>query len=149
MIHRYLYEHSVAYHRFLILPCVYQVIHDYPIYSYWLLSERGHKDTLHQAENPAKLYSSNLKEIEAIAKSHLDDHISSIPSPSTYFSQRYVYRDHLIIIHNELEKYFYDHYPPHELTNIAAPKLFDCESDCLAWIQAGLLHHTPSNTNTR
>ena len=33
---------------------------------------------------------------------------------------------------------FYDHYPLVELINIAAPKIFESESECLAWIHQGL-----------
>jgi hypothetical protein len=44
----------------------------------------------------------------------------------------------LIIVFKEGGKYFYDHYPPELLNNIAAPKLFTSEYECLNWIQQGL-----------
>jgi hypothetical protein len=44
----------------------------------------------------------------------------------------------LIVIHEGAGKYFYDHYKPEELNNVAAPKLFKSESDCISWIKQGL-----------
>jgi hypothetical protein len=48
------------------------------------------------------------------------------------------YRGNLIIVHQEAGKYFYDHYKPESLTNLAAPKIFQSEVECLNWIKAGL-----------
>ena len=55
-----------------------------------------------------------------------------------YFKLRYVYDDDLIVIHQEADKFFYDHYKPDSLTNIAAPKIFQSEHECINWVKAGL-----------
>ncbi|MEC4987101.1 MAG: hypothetical protein SAK42_23605, partial [Oscillatoria sp. PMC 1076.18] len=122
---------------YLIIPFLYTQADGNPIYSYALLSEQGHKNHLHQTENPAKLYSSNLEEILLIAKKHLHECEENF-SKIDYFQQRYTYQNNLIIIHQETGKCFYDHYPPNELKNIAAPKLFSNPSECINWVKQGL-----------
>ncbi|MBZ8179573.1 hypothetical protein [Oscillatoria salina] len=134
---KFIYEKSVSSLGYLIIPFIYGKADGNPIYSYALLSEEGHKNHLHKAENPARLYSSNLEEIILIAKKNLDECVKKI-SKNDYFQQRYTYQKNLIILHQETGKCFYDHYPPNELRNIAAPKLFTNPSDCLNWVKQGL-----------
>jgi hypothetical protein len=137
-IGRFLYEKSVIYENFLIIPFVFSRIEGQNIYSYSLLSEEGYKHELHQQENPAKLYSSKLVNIINIAQNHLQQIQEKEVGYSDYFSQRYTYNKNLIIIHKESSKCFYEHYPPYQLRNIAAPKLFNSSLDCLNWIKNGL-----------
>ena len=136
MIDRFLYEKSVTYQECLIIPFVYSCIDGQNVYSYALLSEQGYTSLLHQAENPAQLYSSKITGIIAIAKQHLDGQV--ILEGSRYFRQRYTYNHNLIIIHREANKCFYDHYAPTKLVNIAAPKIFNSTSDCIEWVKSGL-----------
>ena len=75
MIDRFLYEKSATHQECLIIPFVYSCVDGQDIYSYALLSEQGYTSILHQAENPAKLYSGEIKEIIAIAQQHLDTQI--------------------------------------------------------------------------
>lgn len=133
---RFLYEKSVTYQECLIIPFVYSCVDGQKIYSYGLLSEQGYTSILHQAENPAKLYSNELQGIVAIAKQHLNSQV--ILEGSGYFRQRYTYNHNLIIIHQEANKCFYDHYAPNKLVNIAAPKIFSNASDCIDWVKSGL-----------
>jgi hypothetical protein len=142
---RLLYENSVSYRGHLLIPYIYGVIGGQPIYSYKLLSELGHQGKLHKADNPSSLHSSSLEEVVAIAKEYLDEH-SDIRSSSDYFKGRYTYRNHLIIVYNQAEKYFYDHYRPNELNNIAAPRIFRSEPECLSWIKQGFDRHHPDST---
>ena len=136
MIDRFLYEQSVTHHECLIIPFVYSCVDAQKIYSYALLSEQGYTSILHQAENPAKLYSSELTGIIAIAKQHLDSQVTL--EGSRYFRQRYTYNHNLIIIHQAANKCFYDHYAPNKLVNIAAPKIFSNAADCIEWVKSGL-----------
>ena len=136
MIEPFLYEKSVIHHECLIIPFVFSRIDSKNIYSYALLSEQGYTSILHQAENPAKLYSNELEGIMAIAKQHLDTQVTL--EGSRYFYQRYTYNHNLIIIHQEAGRCFYDHYAPNKLVNIAAPKIFDRATDCIKWIESGL-----------
>jgi hypothetical protein len=136
MIDRFLYEKSVTHQECLIIPFVYSCVDGQDIYSYALLSEQGYTSILHQAENPAKLYSGEIKEIIAIAQQHLDTQITL--EGSDYFRQRYTYNHNLIIIHQQGNKCFYDHYAPTKLVNIAAPKIFSSTSECIDWVKLGL-----------
>ncbi|MEM8717944.1 MAG: hypothetical protein AAGE84_01360 [Cyanobacteria bacterium P01_G01_bin.39] len=136
MVDRFLYEKSVVYQSCLIIPFVYSSINGQDIYSYALLSEQGYNSTLHQTENPAKLYANEIESIVAIAKQHLDSQV--IFEGTNYFRQRYTYHHNLIIIHQAANKCFYDHYAPNNLTNIAAPKIFANAQDCINWVRAGL-----------
>jgi hypothetical protein len=137
---RLLYEKSVSYQGHLIIPFVFTKADDQPIYSYKLLSELGHKGNFHQADNPAGMYSDNCENIVKIAKEHLDvnSDVSSESSDVTFFKRRYTYRYNLIILHGKAGKYFYDHYRPDSLNNIAAPKIFESEIECISWIKQGL-----------
>ena len=139
-ISRFLYENSVDYQSYLIIPFVAYRIDGENIYSYSLLAEQGYKNNLHLAMNPAKLYSHHLDNIINIAKEHLEslENINDNSQNSLYFYQRYIYNNNLIILHQQAGKCFYDHYPPHELRNIAAPKLFTSSFECLNWVKQGL-----------
>jgi hypothetical protein len=136
MIDRFLYEKSLVHQECLIIPFVYSHVDAQDIYSYALLSEQGYTSSLHQAENPAKLYSGKIQEIIAIAQQHLDTQITL--EGTHYFHQRYTYNHNLIIIHQQGNKCFYDHYAPNKLINIAAPKIFSSASDCIDWVKLGL-----------
>ncbi|MEH2205628.1 MAG: hypothetical protein V7K53_16355 [Nostoc sp.] len=133
---RLLYENSVSYKGYLIIPFVFGKADNYEIYSYKMLSEIGHKSKFHKAENPAEIYGSDVSNIIDIAKEHIDKN-SEFVHRGDSFKSRYVYRNNLIIIFQEGDKYFYDHYPPELLNNIAAPKLFKSEYECLNWIKQG------------
>ncbi len=134
---RLLYEHSLSYKGYLIIPFVYGKAGNHEIYSYKLLSEIGHKSRFHKAENPAGIYGSSIDNILEIAKEHIDKNLEFV-SKGDYFQHRYIYRNNLIIVYRETDKYFYDHYPPDSLNNIAAPKIFTSEYECLSWIKQGL-----------
>jgi hypothetical protein len=134
---RLFYEKSVCYKGHLIIPFVFSRINSQSIYSYKLLSELGRKGKFHKAENPAGIYSSNLDEIISIAIEHLDREGDAIEN-FDLFKIRYTYRDNLIIIAHVSGKYFYDHYPPDALNNIAAPKVFRSELECIKWVKQGL-----------
>ena len=134
---RLLYESSVSYKGYLIIPFVFGKLDSYEIYSYKLLSEIGNRSQFHKAENPARIYGNSVINIVDIAKEHLDKN-SEFVSRGDSFKSRYIYRNNLIIIFQEGDKCFYDHYPPELLNNIAAPKLFKSEYECLSWIKQGL-----------
>ncbi len=140
---RLLYEHSVSYEGHLIIPFVYGTIDSQTIYSYKLLSELGHNGELHKLENPAGMYANSLNGIIDIAEEHLEYH-SDVDSKQDYFRNRYTYQNNLVIVLEQAGKFFYDHYPPNELNNIAAPKLFDTERKCLDWIKQGLDRNSPN-----
>lgn len=143
---RLLYEKSVAYQGHLIIPFVYGMADGKPICSYRLLSEQGHQGQLHQSENPAGIYSDQVDVILKIAQEHLEQCLPVKRSQADYFQQRYTYCDNLIIVHPEANRVFYDHYPPDKLNNIAAPKLFASETDCIDWVKQGIdqLHASPA-----
>jgi hypothetical protein len=139
---RLLYESSVSFEGYLIIPFVYGKADNYEIYSYKLLSEIGQKSQFHKAENPAEIYGNSLTNIIEIAKEHIQKH-SDFVSHGDSFQRRYTYHQNLIIVFQQDDKYFYDHYPPELLNNIAAPKLFKSEYECLTWIKQGLdMRHT-------
>ncbi|QKQ75546.1 hypothetical protein [Nostoc sp. TCL240-02] len=144
---RLLYESSVSYKGYLIIPLVFGKVDNYDIYSYKLLSDIGNRSQFHKAENPAGIYGSGVSNIIDIAKEHIDQN-SDFVNQRDYFKSRYIYRNHLIIIFQEGDKCFYDHYPPELLNNIAAPKLFKSEYECLSWIKQGLDgRHVRQRTN--
>ena len=62
-----------------------------------------------------------MENIITLAKEHLDINLEAI-AQIDYFKSRYVYRHNLIVIDYENDKYFYEHYAPDSLNNIAAPK---------------------------
>jgi len=132
-----LYEQSVSYQGHLIIPFVFGRADTELIYSYKLLSGFGYKGKFHKSNNPAGMYSDSLNGIIEVAREHLKEN-SDVISSLDYFKCRYTYKENLIIIYEELGKYFYDHYKPDNLNNLAAPKLFQSEQDCLSWIKQGL-----------
>ncbi|MFM6191414.1 MAG: hypothetical protein ACKPEN_13430 [Planktothrix sp.] len=134
---RFLYEKSISYQGHLIIPFVRVTVSDRKIYSYMLLSQLGHKGKFHKTENPADLYCSQLEKILEIAQDHLDQHSDIVPQTDS-FKCRYTYQNDLIVIYHEGNQYFYDHYKPYSLNNIAAPKLFGSEQDCINWVKTGL-----------
>jgi hypothetical protein len=134
---RLIYESSVSYKGYLVIPFIFGKVDSYEIYSYKLLAEVGHKSQFHKADNPARVYGSSILNIVEIAKEHIDQY-SDFDFQGDGFKSRYIYRHNLIIVFQENGKYFYDHYPPELLNNIAAPKLFKSEFECLTWIQQGL-----------
>lgn len=134
---RLLYEKSVSYRGYLIIPFVYGLAAGRPLCSYQLLSQKGHRGRFHQAENPADRYASSVDDILVLAQEHLDQHLEGKQGVG-YFQHRYTYRDHLIVLHPEADKVFYDHYRPDQLINIAAPKVFASELDCVRWIKEGI-----------
>ncbi|QIR39692.1 hypothetical protein HCG51_25240 [Tolypothrix sp. PCC 7910] len=134
---RLLYESSVSYKGYLIIPFVFGKADNYEIYSYKLLAENGHNSQFHKTENPAGIYGSSISNIIDIAKEHIDQNSEFISSGDS-FKSRYIYHHNLIIVSQQEGKYFYDHYPPELLNNIAAPKLFNSEYECLSWIKLGL-----------
>ena len=125
-------------HRgYLIIPFEWGTVADTPIYSYCLLAQWGRERQFHKAENPAGLHSEQVDGMIAIAQEHLDRQ-SDLAENGDYVQQRYVYQHNLIIISEIAGKYFYDHYPPDRLENIAAPKTFDSEQDCITWVKQGI-----------
>lgn len=134
---RFLYEKSVSYKGHLIIPFVFGIVDGNPIYSYVLLSELGHKGKFHKSENPVGMYSCSISDIIDIAKSHLDDN-SDVVTEGDYFKSRYTYRCDIIITYKLADKYFYDHYKNDSLNNVAAPRLFASEQECITWVKEGL-----------
>ena len=134
---RFIYENSVSYQGYLIIPYILANAEYHPIYSYKLLSELGHKGNFHQGENPTGFYTNSVDKIIKVAQSHLYEN-SDVASENDYFKLRYIYCNDLIIIHQEADKFFYDHYQPQSLTNIAAPKVFQSEYKCINWVKAGI-----------
>jgi len=146
---RLLYEKSLSYNDHLIIPFVFGTANGQPLYSYKLLSGAGHKGKFHQLENPGSLYSSSIDSILNIAKELLDQNLGIRSKINDGFKHRYTYHHHLIIVSGVSGTYFYDHYPPDKLQNIAAPKLFKTETDCLNWIKQGLGLHPAAVGGTR
>lgn len=141
-----LYENSVSHQGHLIIPFICVTVDGESIYSYKLISELGHKGKFHKADNPAGMYSGKIDIIIDIAKKHLDEN-SDIVSGSDYFKCRYIYNHNLVIIYEIAGKYFYDHYKPDNLNNVAAPKIFQSEQECISWIKQGLASsHTGKKT---
>ena len=136
-MNRLLYEKSVSYKGHLIIPFIFGKADSEAIYSYKLLSELGRKGKFHKSENPDCLHSSSIDTIIDIAKEHLDQN-SDIVSNVDHFKFRYTYGNNLIIVYGASGKYFYDHYKPESLNNVAAPKLFQSEQECINWIKQGL-----------
>lgn len=136
-MNRLLYEKSVSYKGNLIIPFILGRIGCETIYSYKLLSEKAHNSDLPESDNLSGVCANNLSEIVKIAQQSLDERLKN-PLGVDYFRERYIYQNNLIILHNERGKYFYDHYLPTELKNVAAPKLFISANDCLNWIKQGL-----------
>ncbi|NJL61035.1 MAG: hypothetical protein HC903_03370 [Methylacidiphilales bacterium] len=146
---RLIYENSVSYRGYLVIPFACNKIGNNSIgdgnreiYSYKLLAENGSRNKLHKAENPAKIYGDSISNIIYIAKEYIDKHLIDknleLVNKDDAFKNRYTYRNNLIIVSQEAGKYYYDHYPPESLNNIAAPKIFKSEFDCISWIKQGV-----------
>ncbi|MEA5533018.1 hypothetical protein [Crocosphaera sp. XPORK-15E] len=136
-MNRFLYEKSITYKGYLIIPFLFTRVGGEFIYSYALLAAEGYEDEFHKAKNPSGLCANNLSGIVEIAQQHLNKYSQNLKEDN-YFEQRYTYQNHLIIIHQEGNKCFYDHYPSNELRNIAAPTLFFNPDDCINWIKQRL-----------
>ncbi len=136
-MNRFLYEKSISYQGYLIIPFLFAKVGGEFIYSYALLSARGYDDEFHKAKNPTGLCSNTLGGIIEIAEQHLKEYSINLKEDN-YFEQRYTYQNTLIIIHQQRTRCFYDHYPSHELRNIAAPTLFLNTDDCINWIKKRL-----------
>lgn len=143
-MNRFLYEKSVPYQNYLIIPFLVTRVAGEFIYSYTLLSAQGYDDEFHKAKNPSGLCSNHLTGIVEIAQNHLQT-FSNTLQEDNYFQQRYTYQNHLIVIHQQGKKCFYDHYPPTELRNIAAPTLFLNADDCIDWIKRRLARYQMSS----
>jgi hypothetical protein len=157
---RLIYENSVSYRGYLIIPFVCNKIdntsrgngdrdtkeshakRDRKIYSYKLLAENGSRNKLHKAENPAGIYGDSIDNIIDTGKQYIDRHLIDknleLVNKDDTFKNRYTYRNNLIIVSQEAGKYYYDHYSPESLNNIAAPKIFKSEFDCISWIKQGI-----------
>ncbi|MGF1603138.1 MAG: hypothetical protein ACFCU8_14160 [Thermosynechococcaceae cyanobacterium] len=134
---RLLYEQSGVHRGYLIIPFLYGTVTGVTLYSYRLLSLVSSQALLHRAENPCDRIAEDPLSMVAIAKAHLDEQLAEEKTPD-YCQQHYVYRHNLIIISAIGDKVFYDHYPPSGLNNIAAPKLFASEQECIEWVKQGL-----------
>lgn len=134
---RLFYESSVSYRGYLIIPFVFNQVDGHEIYSYKVLSHLGHQSRFHKTENPAGIYGGSIDNIIEIAEEHLDQNLE-FSTNEDMFRCRYTFRNNLIIVSEEAGKYFYDHYPPETLNNIAAPKIFKSEYDCISWIKQGI-----------
>lgn len=140
MSNRLLYEKSVVHQGYLIIPYVDRTLVGESIYSYRLLSMMGNHVRFHRSENPTQRFAGKIEQIIAIAQEYLDT-ASDIDTDVDYFQERYVYLDNLILISAIASKYFYDHYPPDRLQNIAAPKIFLSEQACIEWVKRGIDRH--------
>jgi hypothetical protein len=140
-MNRLLYEKSIFYLGYLIIPFEYEQVENKKIYSYKLLSDRGWKGKFHKLDNPADLYCDCIASTINVAREHLDCYSDSDSCEDT-FKDRYIYRNNLFIIYQEVGKCFYDHYPPENLNNIAAPKVFTSKVDCISWITRELARQT-------
>ncbi len=145
---RLLYEQSVVHRGYLIIPFILGNVAGTQLYSYRLLSLVSSQAPFHQAENPANHCAASPTRMIERAKAHLDEHLCEQQEPD-YCQQHYVYRHNLIIISAIGDKVFYDHYPPSHLNNIAAPKLFTSEQDCITWVKQGLDRHASSTPATQ
>lgn len=134
---RLLYEQSTVHRGYLIIPFQYGVVAGVTLYSYRLLSLVDSQAPFHRAENPCDRFAEDPIRIIELAKEHLDNCLSDVQQPD-YIQQHYIYRQNLIIISAIGEKVFYDHYPPDSLRNIAAPRIFSSEQECMDWIKQGL-----------
>ena len=145
--HRFLYERAKVHQGYLIVPFQYSQVAGAPIYSYRLLALDNPQHQFHTATNPAGIYAGQVETIVTIAQDHLDQSSDSADDLD-YFQQQYVYQHNLIIISAIGDKVFYDHYPPEQLTNIAAPKIFASEPDCIAWVKQGIDQFHPKSAPT-
>ncbi|WP_404787055.1 hypothetical protein [Altericista sp. CCNU0014] len=144
--HRYLYEKLAFYYGYLAIPFQCGMISGSDLFSYQLLCAYERQGQFQRAVNPTEEYAGSVERIMAIARAFLETHSDLRDAPS-YEQQRYVYQNNLILIAQIAGKYFYDHYPPDSLNNLAAPKLFEDERACIDWVKQGIDRlHLPSVT---
>jgi hypothetical protein len=145
--HRYLYEKLAFHYGYLVIPFKCGMISGADLYSYQLLCAFERQGHFNREVNPTEEYAASVERVMAIAQTFLAHH-SDLPSVTNYVQQRYIYQGNLIVISQIAGKYFYDHYAPDNLTNIAAPRLFEDEEDCIAWVKQGIdRFHPPILTN--
>lgn len=135
--HQYLYEKLAFHCGYLVIPFQCSMISGADLYSYRLLGAFERQGRFHEAVNPTEEYAGSVERVMAIAQTFLEHH-SDLPSATTYVQQRYVYQGNLILISEIAGKYFYDRYPPDRLQNLAAPKLFEDEDNCITWVKQGI-----------
>lgn len=141
---RFIYEKSVSYRGYLIIPFVLARFEQQSVYSYGLLSQLGDRGDHHRAMNPASLCSDRLEEVVHIAKGHLQ-RVSGYEGKFDYFKYRYTYHQHLFVIHGDGGRWYYDHYLPDRLNNVAAAKMFASHSHCTTWVKQEFdRHHYPT-----
>jgi hypothetical protein len=143
-MHRFLYERSIVHKGYLVIPYVAGRLEDKAIYSYALLAAAGHTNPWHQTTNPAGLYAEDGLKILEVAQAHLDE-AAVAGGSDDHFQRRYTFLKNLVILYETANKVYYDHYAPTSLVNIAAPKLFAAEQDCIEWIRRGLSHRQVEN----
>jgi hypothetical protein len=146
--HRYLYEKLALHYGYLVIPFQCGAISGADLYSYQLLCAFERQGRFNREVNPTEEYSASIERVVAIAEAFLEAH-SDLPAEIHYVQQRYVYQGNLILISQIAGQYFYDHYPPDTLTNLAAPRLFETEADCIVWVKQGIdrIHPPVAATN--
>jgi hypothetical protein len=145
--HRYLYEKLALHYGYLVIPFQCGTISGADLYSYQLLCAFERQGRFNREVNPTEEYSASVERVVAIAQTFLATH-SDLPAAINYVQERYVYQGNLILISQIAGQYFYDHYPPDTLTNLAAPRLFETEADCIAWVKQGIDQiHSPVAIN--
>jgi hypothetical protein len=145
--HQYLYEKLAFHYGYLVIPFKCGMISGADVYSYQLLCAFERQGQFNREVNPTEEYSASVERVMAIAQTFLAHH-SDLSSVTNYVQQRYIYQGNLILISQIAGKYFYDHYAPYNLTNIAAPRLFEDEADCITWVKQGIdRFHPPILTN--
>ena len=137
----YQYDKATAHRGFLIVPFEVTRLSGRPLYSYVLLSGYGSQHQWHKSGNLAGIYAEDIYDVIHHAKVHLDRQ-DACGGKSGHFSNSYTYLRNLVVIYESADRYYYDHYAPDSLTNIAAPKLFSSKEECIEWVRAGLLRHT-------
>ncbi|WP_026100911.1 hypothetical protein [Synechococcus sp. PCC 7336] len=137
----YQYDKAASHRGFMIIPFEGGKISGRSLFSYVLLSGYGYQHQWHKTENIAGVYAEDAYEVVKLAKAHLDRHKAIGGSP-THFTLSYTYLNNLIVIHEAAGRFYYDHYTPGNLNNIAAPKLFSSEQECIEWVRLGLLRRT-------
>ena len=144
---KYQYDKAATHRGFLIVPFEVTRISGRPIYSYVLLSGYGYQHQWHKSENLAGIYAEDIYEVIVHAKAHLDRE-DACGGKQGHFSSSYTYLRNLIVIYEAAGRFYYDHYAPERLTNIAAPKLFSSKEKCIDWVRTGLLRRTLRSTQS-
>jgi hypothetical protein len=141
--HRYLYENLILCRGYLVIPFQCGAFRGANLFSYQLLSAFERQGRYHKVVNPTELYENSVEAILGVAQNFLNRD-SDLPIAPAYAQKQYLYQGNLVLISNMAGKFFYDHYSPDQLNNLAAPKLFESEADCIAWVKQGIdrLHDT-------